>query len=436
MAIETLDDWNEKLAACGCCPMPECPAPSLQSQYVYRTLCAMTASPSEYHIGNPSPNFNPANSGVPFKEASIAYRKMTVNDSSGYNDETGSASSEVDVTVIKNPETAEDNKVGIPAYYCSKTRVDGTWSSEYTTKDGEGNVTATGSESGTFDNEVATPFGASSGTGTYTWQTFDEDGNLTDSGSGEAAQSYGPAWYGIWGGSWWNVPESITTTVETAGLKHEVTGYGRTLVVQFLDPHTKETAFAAITTPDPAPTDWSGSALSTIIASFIVGRADEANDDMRVTGAAHMIGRYRWRIPFSHKGTKFKLWWDEGFFSKEWLAWKVKDDAYKAWEKAHAEWEQSQEDPKPPEPPEPEEPGEEPAKPTLTPKSYVWTGPGNATDANHASWFTPYSTTVKVPAATEGRIEPCNVRFAGYESKFGTKPQIHDGFRIYNPDDT
>jgi len=435
MAIETLKDWNDRLSQCGCCSMPECPAPSIQSQYVYRRLCAMTASPSEYHIGNPSPNFDPANGGVPFKEAYVAYQKMHVTDSSSYNNGSGSGSSSYEVTLSKNPETTEDNKVGVPAYYCSKTRIDGSWTSQYESKNGDGHVTETGSDSGSWENATATPFGATPGNGTYTYQAFDDDGNLIDSGSGESHWSYGPAWWGIWGGSWWNVPESITTTVESTGLKHEVSGFGRTLVVLFQDAHTKETAFAAITTPDPADNEWFSGGSSATIASFVVGRADQANGDMRVTGAAHMIGRYRWRIPFSHKGGKFKLWWDEGFFTKEWAAWKVKDDAHKAWETAHAAWEQSQEDPKPPEPVEPEAPGEEPTKPTLTAKSLEWTGPGNATDHNHASWFTAYSNTVKVLSATEGHTEICNVRFICYESKFGTKPQVHEDFRIYNPDE-
>lgn len=32
--IETLEDWNARLTACGCCPMPECPVPILQFQSI------------------------------------------------------------------------------------------------------------------------------------------------------------------------------------------------------------------------------------------------------------------------------------------------------------------------------------------------------------------------------------------------------------------
>jgi len=434
MPIETLDDWNDRLAACGCCLMPDCPAPSLGSQHVMRSLCAMTANPSESHINTPSPNFDPANGGVPFKEANVAYKTMRVTDSSSHSDEWGSSSDSYEVTVSKNPETAEDNRVGVPAFICARTRVDGSWTSEYTTKDEDGNVTGTGTDSGTWTDELATPFGATPGTGTWTstWTIYDEDGNVEETGSdsGESNRTYGPAWF------WFLNAETITTTVEQAGLRHEVSGGGRNLIVQFEDPHTDQTAFAAITTPDPPDNQWFGVGGSAVIASFVVGRADEPNNDMRVTGAIHRIGRYRWRIPWSHKGPKFKLWWDEGFFSKAWLAWKTRDDAYKAWQKAHDEWEQSQENPKPPEPQEPPQPGEEPAKPSLTPKSFFWSGPGNADDWDDDSWFSPYSSIVRIPSATEGQVEICNVRYLCYESKFGAKPQVHAGFRIYNPDET
>jgi len=365
----------------------------------------MTANPSEYHIGNPPPNFDPDTGGVALKESTVAYRTMKVTDTSSQTNEWGDWSSSYEVTLRKDPETAEDNKVGVPAYYCSKTRINGSWSSEYTSKNGD-HITEKGWDAGSWTDAIATPGGATPGTGTHTYQVYDEDGNLTDSGSGESSRTYGPAWYGIWGGSVWNAPESITTTVEISGLRHEVSGFGRTLVVQFQDAHTTESAFAAITTPEPTESDWSGNSYQAVVASFAVGRADEANADMRVTGAAHTIGRYRWRVPYSHTGPKFKFWWDEGFFPKEWIAW---DAAGRS--------------------------GTEPEKPTLTPKSFEWEGPGSADDPNHPSWFTPYSNTVKVPSATEGHTEICNVRFICYESVFGTKPQIDHGFRIYNPDE-
>jgi hypothetical protein len=104
--------------------------------------------------------------------------------------------------------------------------------------------------------------------------------------------------------------------------------------------------------------------------------------------------------------------------------------------KAHSEWEASDEDPKPPEPIEPDDPGEEPTKPTLTPKSVVWTGPGNPNSSTDPSWFTAYSNTLRMTGPSVGQVKLCNVRFSCYDSPFGSKSQIHEGFRIYNPDES
>lgn len=427
--IETLEDWNNRLEACGCCPMPNCPSPSIQIQYVNRSLCAMTASPAESHIGSPAPKFLPANGGVPSKEASVAYRTMRVTNSFSTSDDFGSNSDHYNVTQSKDPETAEDNRVGIPAYICAKTRVNGSWSSAYTFKNANANVVQSGTNTGSWSNEVASPFGATPGTGTSSWTTYDDNGAITGSGGGESQRTYGPAWFAFAN------PTTVTTTVQQAGLRHEVAGGGRNLTVQFEDPHTDASAFAAISTPTPESDDWASLVGLHAIASFAIGRADEENDDMRVTGAVHRIGRYRWRIPHAHPGATFKIWWDEGLFSKEWLEWEARVDAYEAWQREHEEWEQSQDNPKPPEPQEPPEPGDEPTKPTLTAKSFVWTGPGNANDPSHNSWFSPYSAVVRIPSANEGQVEICNVRFLCYESKFGGKPQVDHGYRLYNPDE-
>ena len=426
MAIETLKDWNERLTQCGCCEMPLCPNPSMEIQQVLRSLCALTANPGDAQMGLPSPNFDPANGGVAIKESWVAYRSMNVIDSFAESGEWGSASSVVNVTIRKDPETVEDNVA--PGFVCGILSINGSWSAASTSKNDQGVVVAEFSESGSWNNALTSSYASGAGLGSYQYTNYDDDGKVTDQGTGEAVQFYGPGWGTFTGGQ-------VSTTLGAGGLTHEMTGEGRNLVVQFNDAHTVETAFAAITTPEPASSAWSTSSAPLTIASFAVGRVDEANDDLRLTGAVHSLGRYRWRIPFVHKGGKFKLWWDEGFFSKEWLEWKVKFDAYQSWEDAHEKWENSTEDPKPPEPVEPDEAGEEPTQPTLTEKSVVWAGPGNASNASHASWFTAWSNTVKIPSATEGRVEACNVRFSCYDSPFGSKPQVHHGFRIYTPEE-
>jgi hypothetical protein len=51
MSIETLTDWNERLGYCGCCEMPECPAPVV----VCETLTATIQLDSAYDDGDVPP---------------------------------------------------------------------------------------------------------------------------------------------------------------------------------------------------------------------------------------------------------------------------------------------------------------------------------------------------------------------------------------------
>jgi hypothetical protein len=40
--IETLDDWNAAISACGCCEMPSCPVPTLECESAALKLCGFT----------------------------------------------------------------------------------------------------------------------------------------------------------------------------------------------------------------------------------------------------------------------------------------------------------------------------------------------------------------------------------------------------------
>ena len=397
MKIETLEDWNAALTGCaGCCPMPECPEPNVEAQKVSRTLCAMTASPSSYSVGGPSPNFDPNDGGVDPIEANVVYQSMHVVDHFSQNDPDQDSSYTYDVTLEKDPPVVEDNQVGTPAIGCARTRVNGSYSAQNEFRDQDGNVTEINSIIANWAGENASPFSGADVEGTFTWETYDENGNVVDSGVDPITISYGPAWDGVWCGG--AGPETTSTTMLGDSLRHEVTGCGRTLTVQFQNPHTVQSAFAAITTPDPDEEDWGTPVSSAVIASFVATQVDEEAGDLRLTGARHEIGRYRWRIPSDHEGHKFKIWWDEVFFPTDW-------------------------DPEDPASPEP----------VVTEKSFVWSGPGDPNDPDDDSWFSPWSAVVRIPSATEGEVELCNVRFLCYESKAGAKPQRHSSFRTYIP---
>jgi hypothetical protein len=85
--IETLDDWNDKLEQCGCCEMPECPAPIRVCEVKYaETTYEDTWDGITYDAtGNVYAGdaleyqaFHPAfTGGVPGEEVPIIYRKYT-----------------------------------------------------------------------------------------------------------------------------------------------------------------------------------------------------------------------------------------------------------------------------------------------------------------------------------------------------------------------
>ncbi len=323
--IETLADWNAELSKCFCCLMPSCPLPTLQGQNISRSLCAMTAHPSEYHIGTPVPIFG--STEVPLIEANVLYQSMKVTDITYETPRPDyTASDNYEVTLTKYPETVEDNTVGVPPYLCSKTRVNGNWSTDFTIKNDDDIIVEHGSGVGTWVNATSTPFGGGVGYGTDTNETFDDSGvPLGDPTTTPITRVYGPAWFNVLD------PTTTTTTIESTGLKHLVTTvitgeYTRTLTVLFLDEHTTETAAASISLPTPSDSDWNtGSAIS----SFVINRVDRENGDDRITSASKTVSRYRWQIPSNiitgpdgpdtgtdpdivdyWKGTYFKVTWN------------------------------------------------------------------------------------------------------------------------------
>jgi hypothetical protein len=91
------------------------------------------------------------------------------------------------------------------------------------------------------------------------------------------------------------------------------------------------------------------------------------------------IGRYRFKIDSTHTGSVFHLEWDEVTFPES-------------------------------------------GEPSLSPKSFDWSGPGNKEDPDDDSWFTPWSADVE--AEKDETVEIRNLRFTCYSSPYGSKPQF------------
>lgn len=412
MSIETLEDWNQRLAACGCCEMPECPAPDGDWQAADRTLTAMTGSASSYSIGTPSPNYGTDPGEAPPDERFVLYQFMRVTDETTVDELDEVRTESKVVTLNKEPAILERNTSGNPAIYGAVTRVigsdTGSWTYYYLEDDGNGGqqragAADQGSHNGNID-DTATPFAGATGSGTESYTAYDEDGNVTDSDSFAITESYGPAWQSF------PDADTVTTSVNGGLLKHEVSNSERTLTVEFLDPHTPETAREAIVPPPVDAEEWSDED-SQLPSSFAVSYIDEENGDTRLTGATCRRVRFRWRVPEDFPGSYFKVAWDEVFFPVGWDA--TIDDP---------DWEPPDPLPDPPpDPPQVPDPGA-PAPQLLRHGEAEWQGLGDP--QNPDSWIVGDWQDLEVPEDV-GEVRVVNVGVVCYRSPFGTKPTMH-----------
>ena len=394
MSIETLEDWNQRLVACGCCTMPECPAPASDCQSASRSLTAMTGSSSSYHIGVPWLDFGDGPGDVPLIERFVAYQFMKVTDTYAEDNVFQVINESKIVTLNKEPPIMERNKAGVPPIIGAVTRVIGSDSGSYTIyfteDDGNGGlqragVLEQGSYSGSI-NDIATPFKSANAIGALNYTDYDEDGNVTGSGEIEIGVGYGPAWFNFLN------PDTVTTSLNGGLLKHEVTGGGRSLTVEFLAPHTPETARDAIVPPPVEPEEWTNG-VGLLPSSFSVSFVDEQNGDTRLMGASCRRVRFRWRVPDHFQGSYFKVLWDEVFFPQGWDA--TTDDP----------------DMPPPDPPQ-----------LLRHGELEWQGPGNPDDPD--SWIIGDWQDLEIPQDV-GEVRVVNIGVVCYRSPFGTKPTMH-----------
>lgn len=412
MSIDTLEDWNQRLGACGCCPMPECPAPDGDWQAASRTLTAMTGSASSYSIGVPSLQYGTDPGEVPPVERFVLYQFMRVTDTLSINEIDEVRNESKVVTLNKEPPIMERNRVGVPAIIGAVTRVigsdSGSWTFYFTEDDGNGGlqragVSDQGSYSGSID-DTATPFGGATGPGTESYTSYDEDGNVVDSDTYAITVGYGPAWFNFLN------PDTVNTSINGGLLKHEVSDDERSLTVEFLDPHTTQTARDAIVPPPVEPEEWS-TKDGLLPSSFSVSYVDEENGDTRLTGASCRRVRFRWRVPEDFEGSYFKLVWDEVFFPDGWDA--TIDDP---------DWQPP--DPLPDPPPDPPQ-VPDPNAPTpqlLRHGELEWQGPGDPEDPD--SWIIGDWQDLEIPQAV-GEVRVVNVGVVCYRSPFGTKPTMH-----------
>jgi hypothetical protein len=382
--IETLEDWNAVLGGCsGCCELPECPVPELVVENHVVSLCAVTPAAAK---------FPPSGLGEDAEEDTILYEGYSWSISGTITDDafaTGTGSETG--TFTPAPKAGEE---------CGGRNLTGSFSYSRTTFYDEEQEQIQSAETGSYS--VNTTDVPAVWEGTVNVTEYDLFGDVTSSGSiDDDFEQDGPSSFGTATNKEWVIGETtaVLTYDDTAVM---LVGYDGAVTVTFAAAYTATTAseelFAAVVS-DPT---WEagGPALASLEVTL-------ATDEVRITGAGAVRGRYRWRIPVGHEGTFFRIDWDEVFYPLGWDA--VIED--------------------------PENPGEEipdPAAPVpvLTPKSVEWTGPGDLEDATDATWLTEWSAVVRVPEGEEGTVEVRNVRYSCYRSRAGSKPQVAESFGI------
>ena len=140
-------------------------------------------------------------------------------------------------------------------------------------------------------------------------------------------------------------------------------------------------------------------------------------------------GRYRWVINPCHTGAYYRIDWDEIFFPDEFTEWY--DNARFSAE-GNGPFDPNANPP--------------PVLPTITPKSWVWTGvpllepicdeltpEEYEARLNDETRMSPWATLF--PPATKGVVEIRNVRAVCYQNPYGNVPYSFDEFGLFNPAD-
>jgi hypothetical protein len=367
--IETLDNWNVRLAACGCCEMPSCP--TLTARYKSATA---TYSPAGF--ATPTPG-GPESNGWPLNST-----------------RTTTYSATIDV------ENAETNACGTYNYF-------------------EVHGSSTGDDAVSYDQNYNVAWTVA---GFDSSATASVDSTLSGSWNKIQRQCSGGTIVEYWPGeklslgivsddvitSTWNIrhfgeesggPFDVTNTYTTGGAVGELGGPLDSTTVDYSGPTTRAAWIAACYAHHTAAVDAVLPAITTYTtgtALDIMGPAIEARTTHPPT--APLVGqiatfRTTWlyfRVPTDHLGSYFKVTFDIVFFP----------DGYNFGN--------------------PADPGNPAPTVLLEDQTLEWAGPGDPEDIE--SWLFP---AYKIPApADDGRSRVRNIRFSCYRGdKFGARPQ-------------
>jgi hypothetical protein len=389
MSIETLDDWNERIAAgCGCCEMPSCPVPTRECESITGIAgCPLAPDPGEEPAENESITYG---CFIPFEAAAL------------------DAEDDLAVYTMLRESTSENHIEGTYKSFFSDIDVEGDDArrSELTTITYPASPdTDNISTQGWFQTSFEDP------TGIWQITEYDDSGTATEAPPGVTE---------------WEEEDDVcemtaTSLIKKTGVESaesgSVSGFRTTTnLVQTTDPATQTSIFeyawelekAALKTeatlsvpytkaemvaeaeanlptefPElPTDTDCASSKIITWPKKkdFSWPTCADAESRNASLGAAITKARFRWVIPDTWAGSHFKITWDVVFFP------------------------------------------EDESAPTViaTDQTWTWIGPGDPEDAD--TWKSEWHE-VPVPTAP-GETRVVNIRFECYQGPYGNKPQI------------
>jgi hypothetical protein len=373
--IETLEDWNTRLGYCGCCGMPDCPTPEIEIE----NKEAFFAIDCYFFINAFLDGFDCNMQYARWKnlDRSCNYSNSFSTD---YSDRTTSFSTSrsSNENWTKEMVTTEGGRI-CRQHITSNSSETSTTTTTYDDPPDEGAILSqVYTASSTYDSDTPPVVCTSSTTTTY-------EGLPAVTTPGTACPSSACNFSNPVGSG------STITYSETAGTQtwSATDTYSNRWTVGDLQSEVDIVMADATWTPG-------GTYLAGRSIVYTLCPVDPDADPVVYEPAldcpeaeTETKGRYRFRIPSDHTGTTFSLEWDEVFFPDGYAEEGYSGDA-----------------------------------PTVTAKSYTWSGPGNAEDPDDASWFSPWSTEVTVPAGIVGVVEIRNFRFTCRgNGPYGNKPQ-------------
>lgn len=363
MDIETLEDWNARLACC--CTMPTCPTPSMECQSITVSACGFSLPAHE--------DLAPADACKIFKTKTnlSTVVQSTVGISPGHDsytaEDTDIRASVLEYSIVEGSCTLET----VSSSFNSTETIN------VTNYSGEVTVDITTVTTLTYlgDNTL-------SGTVTGT------DGIDPENNYSEPIIDAGPP-YDHDADATWSVAgttytfHSSTTTGDVDGPGSEETTLAYDYSIEYSSQVDADALATQLTTAiaDLGEEDWPGSGCFSSVTTTKVFNEAEPPEIIcsQVSGATAV--RYRWQIPASHTGNYFKITWDVVT---------EPTDGVPTLESDVGTWE--------------------------------WAGPGNAEDPDDASWFSGWYDLD--PPAEPGTKRVVNVRFECYRSPYGNKPQL------------